>query len=98
VRTTAAQIGVIAIQTVRTWTSPAVGVFARPGEQQICIIFDEPVSLHRTELRFDEANSERTQEFTLRSSSASGGPATEIIRQQWNSALQVQRRRLNTMS
>ena len=57
---------------------------SRPGEQQIRIIFDEPVSLRRIELRFDEANCERTHEFTLRSWSASGGPATEIIRQQWN--------------
>ena len=54
------------------------------GEQRIRIIFDEPVSLHRMELRFDEANCERTQEFTLRWSSASGGPATGIFRQQWN--------------
>jgi hypothetical protein len=54
------------------------------GEQQIRIIFDEPVSLHRIELRFHEAELERTQEFVLRWSSASGGPATEIVRQQWN--------------
>jgi hypothetical protein len=54
-----------------------------PGEQQIRIIFDEPASLHRIELRFDEPNCERTQEFNLRSC-ASGGPANEIVRQQWN--------------
>jgi hypothetical protein len=57
---------------------------SRSGEQQIRIIFDEPVSLHRLELRFDEADCERTQEFTLRSSSASGRSATEIVRQRWN--------------
>jgi hypothetical protein len=57
---------------------------SRPGEQQIRIIFDEPVSLHRIELRFDEADFERTQEFTLRWSAASGGPAKEIVRQQWH--------------
>jgi len=54
------------------------------GEQQIRIIFDEPVSLHRIHLRFLETESERTQEFTLRWLPAAGGPATEIVRQQWN--------------
>ena len=54
------------------------------GEQQIRIIFDEPVSVHRIELRFHEADCERTQEFILRWSSESGGSATEIVRQQWN--------------
>ena len=54
------------------------------GAQQIRIIFDEPVSLHRMELRFNEADCERTQEFILRWSSESGGSATEIVRQQWN--------------
>ena len=54
------------------------------GEQQIRIIFDQPVSLHRIELRFDEADSERTQEFTLRWSAASGGFAIDVVRQQWH--------------
>lgn len=54
------------------------------GEQQIRIIFDTPVSVHRMELRFHEAAYERTQEFTLRWSRESGGPPTEIVRQQWN--------------
>ena len=54
------------------------------GEQQIRIIFDQPVSVHRMELRFHETDCERTQEFILRWSSESGGAATEIVRQQWN--------------
>lgn len=54
------------------------------GEQQIRIIFDEPVSLHRIQLRFHEAESERTQEFTLRWSPTMGGSSIEIVRQQWN--------------
>jgi hypothetical protein len=54
------------------------------GEQQIRIIFDEPLSLHRIQLRFHEVESERTQEFTLRWSPATGGSAIEIVRQQWN--------------
>jgi hypothetical protein len=53
------------------------------GEQQIRIIFDEPVSLQRIELRFHEPQCERTQEFILRWSSASGGVPAEIVRQQW---------------
>jgi len=54
------------------------------GEQQIRIIFDKPVSLRRMELRFHEAECERTQEFILRWSSESRGSATEIVGQQWN--------------
>jgi hypothetical protein len=42
------------------------------------------MSLHRIQLRFHEAESERRQEFTVRWSSAAGGPAKEIVRQQWN--------------
>jgi hypothetical protein len=42
------------------------------------------VSIHWIELRFHEADYERTQEFILRWSSESGGSATEIVRQQWN--------------
>jgi hypothetical protein len=54
------------------------------GEQQIRIIFDNPVPVHRTELRCHEVGCERTQEFILRWSPESGGPATEIVRQRWN--------------
>jgi hypothetical protein len=57
---------------------------SQKGEQRIRIIFDEPVSLHRIQLRFVEPELERTQEFTLRWSSARGGPIREIVRQQWN--------------
>jgi len=54
------------------------------GEQQIRIIFDQAASLRRIQLRFVEPEVERTQEFTLRWSSADGGPTKEIVRQQWN--------------
>jgi uncharacterized protein (DUF736 family) len=57
---------------------------SQKGEQQIRIIFDKPMSLHRIQLRFHEAESERKQEFMVRWSSAAGGPEKEIIRQQWN--------------
>src|SRR4051812_14538118 len=43
---------------------------SEPGEQQIRIIFDEPVSLHHIQLRFQEVEFERTQEFALRWSPA----------------------------
>jgi hypothetical protein len=54
------------------------------GEQQIRIIFDQPLTVHRIQLRFLERELERTQEFTIRWSSAGGGATKEILRQQWN--------------
>src|SRR5260370_10915240 len=58
---------------------------SQKGTQQIRIIFDEPASLHRIQLRFHEAECERTQGFTIRWSSAAGGPSGEMMRQQCNS-------------
>lgn len=57
---------------------------SQPGQQQIRIVFDRPVSLRRIQLHFHEPALERTQEFTLRWSSAQSGTTTEIVRQQWN--------------
>jgi hypothetical protein len=57
---------------------------SQKGEQQIRIIFDQPLSVHRIQLRFLEPEHERTQEFTIRWSSADGGLVKEIVRQQWN--------------
>lgn len=54
------------------------------GEQRIRIIFDEPKSLRRMQLRFHEIELQRTQEFTISWSSAAGGPSKEIVRQQFN--------------
>jgi hypothetical protein len=54
------------------------------GEQQIRIIFDQPMSIRRIHLRFVEAEIERTQEFTIRWTAVKGGPPKEILRQQWN--------------
>ena len=56
---------------------------SQKGAQQIRIIFDEPLSLHRLQLRFDEAECERTQEFTIRWSGMDKA-TREIVRQQWN--------------
>jgi hypothetical protein len=57
---------------------------SQKGEQEIRIIFDKPMSLHRIQLRFDETELERTHEFAVRWISAAGGPPQEIVRQQWN--------------
>jgi hypothetical protein len=57
---------------------------AQVGEQQIRSIFDQPVSLRRIHLRFDEGERERTHGFTLTWRSAEGGPIEQIVRQQWN--------------
>jgi len=56
---------------------------SQDGEQQLRIIFDEPTTLHRIQLDFFEPEVERTQEFTIRWSSAQGGATREVIRQQW---------------
>jgi hypothetical protein len=57
---------------------------SQKGEQQVRIIFDQPVSIRRIQLCFVEPELERTQEFTVRWSPAEGGPPNEIVRQQWN--------------
>jgi uncharacterized protein (DUF736 family) len=57
---------------------------AQKGEQQVRLVFDDPVSLHRIQLHFIEPEYERTQEFTIRWSSAESGQPREIVRQQWN--------------
>ena len=54
------------------------------GEQQIRIIFDQPMSVKRIHLRFVETEVERKQEFTIRWASAEGAPMKEVVRQQWN--------------
>jgi hypothetical protein len=57
---------------------------AQKGEQQIRLIFDEPVAIRRIQLHFEEPACDRLQEFTLRWLSADGGQPSEIVRQQWN--------------
>lgn len=57
---------------------------SQKGEQQIRIIFDEPIALHHIQVRFHETESARTQQFVIRCSFAEGRPAEEIVRQQWN--------------
>lgn len=57
---------------------------AEPGAQTIRLIFDQPQSIKQLSLVFVEKETQRTQEFTLRSSSDSGRSFQEIERQQWN--------------
>src|ERR1700722_17236406 len=57
---------------------------AESGTQTIRLVFDESQRLTRIELVFEETETERTQEFTLRWSGDHGGSFQEIVRQQWN--------------
>lgn len=53
------------------------------GTQSIRLVFHHPQSLRRIRLRFDEADTERTQEFTLRWSPDGGRTFREVVRQQY---------------
>jgi hypothetical protein len=57
---------------------------AEPGVQTIRLIFDQPQRLRRISVVFEETETKRTQEFTLRWSSDRGRSFREIVRQQWN--------------
>jgi hypothetical protein len=57
---------------------------SQKGSQQIRIIFDQPLSVHRIQLRFLEPERERMQEFRVGWSPTEGEPTKEIVRQQWN--------------
>jgi len=56
---------------------------AQPGKQTIRLIFDQPVSLGRILLRFDEEEQARTQEFVLRWLPEGQQSPREIVRQQY---------------
>lgn len=57
---------------------------AQPGEQVIRLLFDEPRSLRRINLIFEEEGRARTQEFVLRWSGDGGRTYSEVVRQQYN--------------
>jgi len=57
---------------------------ANPGTQIIRVIFDEPQTLRRIWLVFEDTENTRTQEFVLRWSPGTGHSFREIVRQQWN--------------
>jgi len=56
---------------------------AQPGKQAIRLIFDQPLSLGRILLRFDEEEQGRTQEFVLRWLPEGQQSPREIVRQQF---------------
>ena len=57
---------------------------ARPGEQVIRLLFDDPQRLRSIRLLFEEEGRERTQEFVLRWSPDGGRTYREVVRQQYN--------------
>ncbi len=71
------------IESVFAATGGAGWRAAITGEQLIRIVFDEPLAVGRIQLRFEERERERTQEFNLSWCPAAGG-RREIVRQQWN--------------
>jgi hypothetical protein len=56
---------------------------AQPGKQTIRLIFDQPLSLSRILLRFDEEEQSRSQEFVLRWLPEGQQSPREIVRQQY---------------
>jgi hypothetical protein len=56
---------------------------AQPGKQTIRLIFDQPLSLGRILLRFDEQDQVRSQEFVLRWLPEGQQSPREIVRQQY---------------
>ena len=56
---------------------------AQAGQQAIRVIFDQPVSIGRILLRFDEEEQGRTQEFVLRWLPEGQQSPREIVRQQY---------------
>jgi hypothetical protein len=57
---------------------------ALPGIQCIRLVFDQPQSIRRMRLQFNEPEVARTQEFTVRCSRRPEEPLREVVRQQWN--------------
>ncbi|MEX2142419.1 MAG: hypothetical protein WD894_24340 [Pirellulales bacterium] len=57
---------------------------AGPGRQTIRLVFDEPQTIRRIYLAFQETDRPRTQEFVLRWRGANDNHDREIARQQYN--------------
>jgi hypothetical protein len=72
------------IESAPLWQERGGWQAAEPGVQTIRLIFDEPQRLRCIAIAFEETETQRTQEFTLRWSSDRGGSFREIVRQQWN--------------
>jgi hypothetical protein len=72
------------IESVFSGSGPGGWRALEKGEQQIRIIFDQPMSIKRIHLRFVEATVERTQEFTIKWAGVESDHWQEVARQQWN--------------
>jgi hypothetical protein len=57
---------------------------AEPGQQTVRLVFDDPRTVTRMRLVFQEQEHARTQQFALRWSSDRGRSYREIVRQQYN--------------
>ena len=57
---------------------------ADPGTQIVRMTFDQPQTLRRIWLVFEDSENARTQEFVLRWSRGQEPSFREIVRQQWN--------------
>jgi hypothetical protein len=71
------------IERALTGSGPEGWLAATPGEQVIRLLFDEPATIRSIEVRFDERDATRTQEFVLRWSPDRGQSYREIVRQQY---------------
>jgi hypothetical protein len=60
------------------------GVLLSPDLRRSAYCFDKPQKVKRIQLAFEETETKRTQEFTLRWSRDGGQSYREIVRQQWN--------------
>ena len=57
---------------------------ASPGKQRVRLVFDQPQSIKRIRLQFNEPEVARTQEFSVQwSGGGAGDPLKEVVRQQW---------------
>jgi len=72
------------IESALLWRDKAGWRAAEPGVQTIRLVFDQPQRLRHVSLVFEETETKRTQEFTLRWSPDGGSCFHEIVRQQWN--------------
>ncbi len=57
---------------------------ANPGTQTIRLVFDEPQTLRRIWVAFEDIENTRTQEFVLRWTHGMEHSFREIVRQEWN--------------
>ena len=55
-----------------------------PGKQTVRLLFADPQPVKRIWLRFNEPDTERTQEYVVRWSPDRGQSFRDVVRQQWN--------------